>query len=74
MPLAGSARRRRGTRPAREGDRGNGGVRPFAIEGKLSNEQFRSRAPADVVSAEEERRASAQTRLDGLRRALSELM
>jgi valyl-tRNA synthetase len=43
------------------------------LEAKLSNEQFRSKAPANVVAAEEERRASAQTRLDGLRRALSEL-
>jgi len=43
------------------------------IDAKLSNEQFRSRAPADVVSAEEERRATAQTRLEGLKRALSEL-
>jgi valyl-tRNA synthetase len=43
------------------------------LTAKLSNEQFRSRAPADVVAAEEERRASAQTRLEGLKRALSEL-
>jgi valyl-tRNA synthetase len=43
------------------------------IDAKLSNEQFRSKAPANVVAAEEERRATAQTRLEGLRRALSEL-
>ncbi len=43
------------------------------LEAKLSNEQFRSKAPRDVVAAEEERRASAQTRLEGLRRALGEL-
>jgi valyl-tRNA synthetase len=43
------------------------------LDGKLSNAQFRSRAPAEVVAAEEERRASAQTRLEGLRRALAEL-
>jgi valyl-tRNA synthetase len=43
------------------------------LQGKLSNEQFRSRAPADVVAAEKDRLASAQTRLEGLRRALREL-
>jgi len=43
------------------------------LDAKLSNEQFRSKAPRDVVAAEEERRASAQTRLEGLRRALAEL-
>jgi valyl-tRNA synthetase len=43
------------------------------LQGKLSNEQFRSKAPRDVVAAEEERLASAQTRIEGLRRALSEL-
>jgi valyl-tRNA synthetase len=43
------------------------------IEAKLSNEQFRSKAPASVVAAEEERRATAQSRLEGLRRALAEL-
>jgi len=43
------------------------------VDGKLSNEQFRSRAPADIVSAEEGRRDEAQAKLDGLRRALTEL-
>jgi len=43
------------------------------LQGKLSNEQFRSKAPRDVVAAEEERLAAAHTRLEGLRRALSEL-
>jgi valyl-tRNA synthetase len=43
------------------------------IEAKLSNEQFRSKAPANVVAAEEERRAAAHTRIEGLRRALAEL-
>jgi valyl-tRNA synthetase len=43
------------------------------LNGKLGNEQFRSRAPAEVVAAAEERLAAAQTRLDGLRRALGEL-
>jgi valyl-tRNA synthetase len=43
------------------------------LNGKLSNEQFRSKAPADVVAAEEERRTSAQTRLEGLQKALGEL-
>jgi valyl-tRNA synthetase len=43
------------------------------IDAKLKNEQFRSRAPANVVAAEEERRSAAQSRLEGLQRALSEL-
>jgi valyl-tRNA synthetase len=43
------------------------------IDAKLSNEQFRSKAPANVVAAEEERRAAAQSRIEGLRRALGEL-
>lgn len=43
------------------------------IDGKLSNEQFRSKAPADVVAAEEGRRGEAQTKLEGLQRALAEL-
>ncbi|MEX2160189.1 MAG: valine--tRNA ligase [Dehalococcoidia bacterium] len=43
------------------------------LQGKLSNEQFRSKAPRDVVAAEEDRLAAAQTRLEGLRRALEEL-
>ncbi|MDA0301369.1 MAG: valine--tRNA ligase [Chloroflexi bacterium] len=40
---------------------------------KLSNEQFRSRAPADVIAKEEERLATARGRLDGLRASLAEL-
>ncbi len=43
------------------------------LEGKLANEQFRSRAPREVVAAEEERLAAARTRLEGLRRALEEV-
>ncbi|MEI6135794.1 MAG: valine--tRNA ligase [Chloroflexota bacterium] len=40
---------------------------------KLGNEQFRSRAPADVVAKEEERLATARGRLDGLRASLAEI-
>jgi valyl-tRNA synthetase len=40
---------------------------------KLSNEQFRTKAPADVVAKEEERLATARTRLDGLKASLAEL-
>ncbi len=40
---------------------------------KLSNEQFRSRAPADVVAKEEERLAIARGRLEGLRASIAEL-
>ena len=43
------------------------------LEGKLGNEQFRSKAPRDIVAAEEERLADAKTRLEGLHRALAEL-
>jgi valyl-tRNA synthetase len=43
------------------------------LNGKLSNDQFRARAPAEVVAGEEERLAAAQTKLDALRRALGEL-
>ena len=43
------------------------------IEGKLANEQFRTRAPAAVVAQEEERLATAQRRLGGLRESLAEL-
>ena len=43
------------------------------LEGKLGNEQFRSRAPRDVVAAEEERLADAKTRLAGLQRAVAEV-
>ncbi|MQA01090.1 MAG: valine--tRNA ligase [Dehalococcoidia bacterium] len=42
-------------------------------QAKLANEQFRSRAPADVVAKEEERLATAQSRLEGLRASLAEL-
>ena len=44
-----------------------------AVKGKLGNEQFRSRAPPDVVAAEEERLADAKTRLAGLQRAVAEV-
>jgi valyl-tRNA synthetase len=43
------------------------------IETKLANEQFRSKAPAKVVAAEEERLAAVRTRIDGLRAGLVEL-
>ncbi|PKN82814.1 MAG: valine--tRNA ligase [Chloroflexi bacterium HGW-Chloroflexi-9] len=42
-------------------------------EAKLSNEAFRSKAPADVVGKEEERLATARTRLEGLRASLTEI-
>ena len=43
------------------------------IEAKLANEQFRSRAPAEVVAKEEERLATAGTRLRGLEESLTEI-
>ena len=43
------------------------------LEGKLGNEQFRSKAPAEVVAREEERMATARSRAEGLRGRLAEL-
>jgi valyl-tRNA synthetase len=43
------------------------------LEAHLADERFRTRAPAAVVRQEEERLASARSRLDGLRARLSEL-
>ena len=43
------------------------------LEGKLSNEQFRSKAPMEVVRREEEKLAAARGRADGLRGRLAEL-
>ena len=43
------------------------------LEAHLSDERFRTRAPAAVVRQEEERLASARSRLDGLRARLREL-
>ncbi len=42
-------------------------------EGKLSNEQFTSKAPEAVVQNEREKLAAAQARLEALRGRLSEL-
>jgi valyl-tRNA synthetase len=43
------------------------------LAGKLANEQFRSRAPQEVVAKEEGKLAAAQARLDGLQARLREL-
>ncbi len=43
------------------------------IEAKLSNEQFRARAPANIIATEEERLAAARARIDGLRASLADL-
>jgi valyl-tRNA synthetase len=43
------------------------------LQGKLANEQFRSKAPADVVAREEEKLAAALSRAEGLRGRLAEL-
>jgi valyl-tRNA synthetase len=43
------------------------------IEAKLANEQFRSRAPANIVATEEERLAAVRQRLAGLKASLAEL-
>jgi valyl-tRNA synthetase len=43
------------------------------IDAKLSNEQFRARAPERVIAIEEERRAAVEARLEGLRASLAEL-
>jgi len=43
------------------------------IGAKLSNEQFRSKAPPNIVATEEERLAAARARIEGLRASLAEL-
>jgi valyl-tRNA synthetase len=43
------------------------------ISAKLTNEQFRSKAPPNVVATEEERLAAARARLEGLEASLREL-
>ena len=43
------------------------------LEQKLGNEQFRSKAPAQVVAREGEKLAAARSRADGLRGRLEEL-
>jgi len=43
------------------------------LEVKLANEQFRSRAPQEVVAKEEAKLAAARARLDGLQARLHEL-
>jgi valyl-tRNA synthetase len=43
------------------------------LEAKLSNEQFRSKAPAEVVAREEKRLGAARSRAQGLRGRLAEL-
>ncbi|MFN8585321.1 MAG: valine--tRNA ligase [Dehalococcoidia bacterium] len=43
------------------------------LEAKLGNEQFTARAPEQVVAKEQERLATARTRLDGLRQSLAEV-
>jgi valyl-tRNA synthetase len=43
------------------------------LQSKLANASFREKAPAAVVAKEEERLASAQARLEGLRERLAEL-
>ena len=42
-------------------------------EQKLANEQFRSKAPRDVIAREEERLAAAKSRVEGLEGRLNEL-
>jgi valyl-tRNA synthetase len=43
------------------------------LEQKLSNDQFRTRAPAEVVMKEQERLATAGSRLRGLEESLAEI-
>jgi len=43
------------------------------LEAKLANEQFRSRAPQEIVAKEEGKRAAARARLEGLQARLREL-
>ncbi len=43
------------------------------LEGKLANEQFRSKAPAEVIAKEQEKLAAAESRAQGLRGRIAEL-
>ena len=43
------------------------------LEGKLGNQEFRSKAPQEVVAREEDRLAAARSRAEGLRGRLGEL-
>jgi valyl-tRNA synthetase len=43
------------------------------LEKQLTNEAFRSRAPANIVAGIEEKRAGARDRMEGLKRSLAEL-
>jgi valyl-tRNA synthetase len=43
------------------------------IASKLANAQFRAKAPAQIVAAEEERLGSTRARIEGLRASLAEL-
>ena len=43
------------------------------LEQKLANEQFRTRAPAEIVQQEQERLATGRRRLEGLEHSLSEI-
>jgi valyl-tRNA synthetase len=44
-----------------------------SLAGKLNDEQFTSRAPADVVERASANLETAQARLEGLRQSLAEL-
>jgi len=43
------------------------------LQTKLANEQFRSRAPQEIVAKEEGKLAAARSRLEGLQVRLREL-
>jgi valyl-tRNA synthetase len=43
------------------------------MEGKLGNEQFRSKAPAEIIAREEAKLEAALARTTGLKERLSEL-
>ena len=52
---------------------GKVGKEMAALERKLANGQFRARAPAEVVARDEERLATAGSRLRGLEQSLAEI-
>ena len=56
-----------------EKQRSQAAVQVQGLEAKLTNPNFSSRAPADVVQAERERLAAAQTRLADIETRLAEL-
>jgi valyl-tRNA synthetase len=72
LPLAGlidlAAERDQLNRPLAEAD-----AEVARLSAKLADEQFRSKAPANVIARQEEMLAAARSRAEGLQARLNEL-